>query len=96
MAIIKSDNVISMTAAADEIVTPLRVRSLRWVSKAAIAGDDIQLVEGSNFDIAAVIWESVAAGENYIESDSNGGRGFNFRNGVRIATIDSGTLYLYI
>jgi len=83
LATTRNEGIIIMTAAADEIVTPLKVKSIRWVSKAAVAGDDIQLVEGSNHDITAVIWESVAAGANYVESDAAGGQGFDFRNGAR-------------
>ena len=96
MSVTKNETVIIMTTAADEIASPLRVKSLRWVSKSASGGDDIQLVESSLGTITDVIWESVAAGSNYVESDSNGGHGYDFRNGLRIATIDSGTLYLYL
>lgn len=96
MAVSKFDNVIRMTAAGDELAFHVRVRCIRWVSKAASAGDDILLVESSIGTITDVLWSSVAAGANYVEADSCGGQGFDFRNGVRVDTIDSGTLYLYL
>lgn len=96
MAVTKNDTVIIMTAATDQLAFPVQVKSIRWVAKAAVAGDDIQLVESSIGTITDVLWTSVAAGANYVESDSNGGHGFDFRNGVRVGTIDVGTLYLYL
>jgi hypothetical protein len=76
----------------------VKVQSIRWVGGASSAeGNTLILTESAaRGDTAAVLWESVAAGANYVEESSNGGSGFHFRNGIRVGTIDVGTLYLYI
>ena len=96
MAVSKYDNVVKMTAASDELAFHVRVKCIRWISKAASAGDDLVLVESSIGTTSEEIWISVAAGANWVEESSNGGAGFDFRNGIRISAIDSGTLYLYL
>ena len=96
MAVTRNDTVIILTAGGDEIAAAIKPRALRWVSKAAGPGDDIQLVESTLGNTSEVIWESVAAGAYYVESDNAGGRGFDFRNGLRIGVIDSGSLYVYL
>lgn len=97
MAVTKSENVVLMTEADDQLAFPVRVKSLRWVAGAdAEAGDQLVLVESSIGTVSEVIYESVAAGANYIEESSAGGSGFDFRNGIRVSVIDVGTLYIYL
>lgn len=68
----------------------VRIRGLRWVSKSATAGDDISLEDKSG----EKVWESVATGSNYVEAQDFGVNGQNF-NGLELAVLDSGTLYVY-
>jgi len=94
LAITKSDNVILLAAAADDLPGMLRVQSIRVVTDGNMAaGDQVILTESSS---AAVMWETVAAGANYTESDSNGGKGFSFRNGLKVGTLENAKVYLYL
>jgi hypothetical protein len=74
-----------------EIVTTdkVRVKSIRWYSKSASAGDDIS-IEDNNGD---KIWESVATASNYVEAQDYGPNGIDF-DGLELAVIDSGTVYI--
>lgn len=97
MAVTKNDTVIIMTAATDQLAFPVHIKSIRWVAGASsVAGDSLILVESSIGTITDVLWATVAAGASYVEADSCGGHGFDFRNGVRINTISRGSLYLYL
>lgn len=93
MAVTRKSYVITMTAASDEIATPLR-GTLRWVSKGATAGDDILVVQSSanGGDGSSTVWESMAAGANYKEESLPGQY---YPHGIKVSVIDSGTLYFY-
>ncbi len=97
MALVKNDNVIIMDGTTQELAFPVHIKCIRWVAGASsVAGDDLILVESSMGTITDVIYASVAAGANFVESDSCGGRGFDFRNGIRVDTLDRGKVYLYL
>lgn len=97
MAVTKNEGIIIMTAASDQLAFPCHVKCIRWVAGASsVAGDALTLVESSLGTITDVIWATTAAGANFVEESSAGGRGFDFRNGVRISAISRGTLYLYL
>lgn len=70
-------------------LTTERVRLLgfRWVGATA-AAESCVVTDGAG----VVIWESIAAGDNYVESDLfPAARTYK---GLIVATIDSGTLYV--
>ena len=78
--------VVGMTAGSDEIAGDQYVAYLYWHSKSAIAGDDLSVTDSDD----TVIWNCTADGANFIAI-------FPVRqlhNGVKVATIDSGTLYV--
>lgn len=93
MAVTQNDNVIILTAATDEIARPITVSRIRWVAPAAAAGNTLALVESSVGTITDEIWESFANGANYIEESLDGEY---LPNGLRVATIDSGRLFVYL
>lgn len=97
MAKVVNDNVVILDGATQEIAGPIKVQSIRWVGGASsVADDDLILSESSTGDTSAIVWATTAAGANYVEESSNGGKGFDFRNGVRVNTIDRGKVYLYL
>lgn len=88
MAVTQLDTPVIKMAAESDALTGLvvDVNYLHWVSKGAIAGDDL-LVSDVNGDI---IWEEVADGANYSKL-------FVLKhpvNGLVVTTMDSGTLYV--
>ena len=69
----------------------VRIAGLRWIDAGAVAGDAVT-VEDANGEI---VWESVATGPNYVESEHFGERGRDF-NGFELASIAAGgKLYVY-
>lgn len=66
----------------------IRVKSIRWYAKGASAGEDVQ-VEDNNGEI---IFISVATGANYTEAELIE----EDFDGLEVAVIDSGTLYVRI
>lgn len=66
----------------------VRVKSLRWVSKTASAGDDLSIED----DDGTVVWATVATGANYVEAHDVDAR----LHGFELAVIDSGALYVYV
>lgn len=65
------------------------IKSIRWVSEAASAGNNVVVTEGDD----RKIWESTAAGANHLDKDILSDRLYN---GLKVATIDSGVLYIDI
>ena len=63
------------------------LRMVRWVSKSASAGDDAELQDENG----RTLWISAANASNYVEQSP---LMVNART-IKIAQIDSGTLYLY-
>jgi hypothetical protein len=94
---LKHHNVIVLSAQDDEITGPLMVASIRLVDAGAAvgAGDVCVLTESSSGDITHIVWRSVAAGAFYVESDSNGSRGWYFPEGVRVETLENMQVFLY-
>lgn len=66
----------------------VHVRGIRWVSKSATAGDDVEIKDASG----RVIWASVASGSNYVEADN----ALRAVYGFEVTVLDSGTLYLEV
>jgi hypothetical protein len=66
-----------------------KVRSIKWVSVSANAGDRVQITDGAGF----VLWESVASGSNY-EVETFVER--TWKSGFAVPDLDSGTLYITI
>ena len=62
------------------------VKGIRWVSKAAVMGDDVEIKDGAGH----VIWTSIATGPNYVEADSM----LRIVEGLVVSVLDSGKLYL--
>ncbi len=93
----QNDNVIIMDGAGQEITGSQKVKSIRWVAGASsAAGNRCILTESSSGTPSKLMWESIAANANHVESDSNGGSGFAFHNGLRVDTLDAGRVYLYL
>jgi len=87
MAISQEDKaIIKMTSAGDAITGHAFVLSLYWVSKSAVAGDDL-LVSDEDGD---TIWEAVADGTNFSQVFPVLRR----IKGLTLTTRDSGTLYV--
>lgn len=71
--------------AADQ---PVKLNGVRWVgSVTTSAGHIVHITDGRG----NTVWRSVATGAYYVEADTPAIRGFN---GLIVATISSGTLYL--
>lgn len=81
------------TATANILLTKrFTVLKIRWVSEGANAGDNVVLEDQDGNKV----WESVAAGADYVESESwpwEKPLGFN---GLAPPTLDSGTIYMYV
>ncbi len=78
--------VVKMTGAADALTGAVDVNYLHWVSKGATAGDDL-LVQDADDN---TIWEDVADGAYFSKQ-------FVLKhpvNGLKVTTLDSGTLYV--
>lgn len=65
----------------------IKVRSIRWVSKGATAGDDAKITA----DDDSVLWESVASGANYAEESMINA---DWIGGFKAPILDSGTIYI--
>ena len=65
----------------------LKVRSIRWVSKGATAGDDVKVTAEDD----TVLWESVASGSNYVEESLINA---DWIGGFKVPVLDSGKLYI--
>jgi hypothetical protein len=70
----------------------LYVSKVRWVSKAAVAGDDVVLKDAAG----VVKWTSVAAGANTVEESTFIPENEHSWRGLIAAEIDSGQVYLYL
>jgi len=95
MAVTTNRRVIILDAAADEISFPFQANCIRWVGGAS-AADALTLSESASVSggsITNIIWDTVAGGANNVEESL---RNWKFDYGLRIETIDSGTLYVYI
>lgn len=94
MAVTTVGHIYKLTAANDEIARSLRVHAVRWVSDQATAGDQLLLVESSAGTTTKELWESYAAGANYVE-ESAALAAARLPHGLRISVIDSGELWVY-
>ena len=93
MAVTTNERVVIMTAADDSIDYPFVCHMIRWVGAGA-AGDDLILTESSTLGSSSnTIWASKASGANNVEESF---RNFKLDRGLRIGTIDAGTLYVYV
>lgn len=107
MAVTFKHNVVVITAGADQEIASgdqsiggsptLRLMGLRWVTTAApTQGDNCQLIDDSS---GTVLWEAVAPSTAQVNLETIFPNGFDFKaadlTGLR-ATVDSGTLYLYL
>lgn len=64
------------------------LKGIRWVSKSAVAGDDVEIQDSTG----RVIWKSVASGSNYVEADVTTRHVY----GVKVTILDSGELFIEI
>ena len=78
--------VIKMTAVSIPLINETDVNYFHWVSKGAVAGDDLLVVDGDG----NTLWEEVADGVNYSKIHVIK----NKVKGLTISVIDSGTLYV--
>lgn len=83
-----SRNPWSLDTAAVITTDKVRVKSLRWYTKSATAGDDISVEDAHG----EKIWESVADGSNYVEAQLIE----EDFEGFELAVIDSGVLYVMV
>lgn len=94
MAVTQNERVYELTASGDSIDVPFVAHMIRWVSKTASAGDDLELSESSTLGSSSnIIWETAANGANYVEESF---RNFKLERGLRVNTIDSGSLWVYV
>jgi hypothetical protein len=79
------------STAADSIAYSIYIKKIRWVAGAAAqANDDLILTD--NQSSPGTVWATTATGANYVESDLVEA---TFPDGIRIGTIDRGTVYIY-
>jgi hypothetical protein len=83
----KNPMVIDTAAATVLWSDPIKIKSIRWVSKSATAGDDIEIQDSNNQEL----WVSVASGANYSEEVIIERW---WHEGFKVPTLDSGTLYI--
>ena len=76
----------TVSASAMHYTDPIRVKNVRWAS-ATTAGHGCIIVD-SNGD---VLWQSVASGANYVESDIIERW---WQKGFRLSGLGSGTVYI--
>lgn len=79
------------TASSTAITTDLvRVRGIRWVGASTAA--HAATIKDKN---AKVVWDSVASGANYVESDLTNSppQGWNWQ-GLAVTALGSGKLYI--
>lgn len=87
MAVTQEDYpIIKMSAQGDQLAGVEDVNYLHWISKGAIAGDDLLAVD----DDDNVVWEEVADGANYSKIHITK----HPINKLKVTTMDSGTLYV--
>lgn len=65
------------------------LKRIRWVSKLAVAGDDVLVTDTAD----RAVWASVAPGGNYVESELI--ENAEPLRGLKVPILDSGTLYIY-
>ena len=81
-------NILKMTAAADELLdTTLPIESIRWVG-ATTAGHSCVVTDGTG----NVLFESVADAANFVDAYPI----YKAVQGVIVATLGSGTVYVYL
>ena len=66
----------------------ISIKGIRWVSKSATAGDDVEIHDGTD----RIIWKSVASGTNYVEADTT----IRHIYTISIPILDSGELYIEV
>jgi hypothetical protein len=92
VAVATLSSVIVLSQAGDELLGPLKVRFIRWVVKAGIAGKSCVLHESSSGNPAALVWESVSNSPKWVDESLYDVR---LPRGLRVETIDDGVLYVY-
>jgi len=85
-------SVIVLRQAGDELLGPLKVRFIRWVVKAGIAGKECVLHESSSGDPQSLLWESVSNSPKWVDESLYDVR---LPFGLRVETLDDGVLYVY-
>lgn len=68
----------------------VRVACIKWVG-ATTVGHQAILQDGNS----KVVWEELSPGSNFVTSECKGS-GYLFRGGVRLTTLGSGKVYLYV
>ena len=66
----------------------IHCRGIRWVSKSATSGDDVEIQDAEGH----VVWKSVANAANYVEADTLTRSIY----GLQVPVLDSGELFLEI
>jgi len=66
----------------------IHIKGIRWVSKTAVAGDDVEIQDAAG----RIIWKSIASGANYVEADA----AIRHTYGIKVTTLGSGELYLEV
>lgn len=92
MAVTSGGKVFKLTAAADELAYPVVVKTIRWVGADA-EEDALQLTESSIGDTTKVIYDSEAGGNANVEETL---KELYFPFGIRVGTLDSGTVAIYV
>ena len=64
------------------------LKGIRWVSKGAVAGDDVEIQDAAG----RIIWKSVASSSNYVEADVTTRHVY----GVKVTVLDSGELFIEV
>ena len=88
MAVTRAAGVIKMTAGSDAVTGRVIIHSIRWV-KPGTDGDDILLSDTAGNEI----WAEAAI--QYVGASMIFPAGF-VANGLKLTTLDSGTLYIYL
>jgi len=89
-----TNNPLIIDTASGSVVTSKTfvATKVRWVSKSASAGDDIDVQDGNGKSV----WVSVATGANYVEETHFDPDARVIFEGLTVPTLDSGTLYIYV
>jgi len=86
MATTNNGYLVKCTAASDEVTGQFRVTTVRWVG-GTTAGHTCEITDSDD----KVVFSSTADGANFIDIHPL----FRQMNGIKVATLDSGTIYLY-
>jgi hypothetical protein len=84
--------IIDTTSVTPITLRRLEITSIRWQSTAASAGHTCVVHSSNN----RVIWSSVATGSNYVEAEHWSVEAPLVADGLTVATLSSGTLYITV